>query len=349
MSPEFDTPALSAATAIARQLAATRSVPVLIAAERGAPAEELARFIHTASGHASDRNWVVVRCRGIPERVIEAELFGDADNGTASSRPAIERARSGTLFIESVSDLGVAAQTRLEAFIETERRQDETAATSAAPVRVVAAAGVDLKRAVRQRLFRAGLLEQLSVMTIAIPPLRTRLPDIVRLARRYARDCGRAAGKEIAALSPEATAKLVDYPYPGNERELRTVIERAVIVERTSVLGADSVSFTDDLDRNPQRVPNLPRWAAAAEPPPPDASSTRDLFPGYAPSRFAQEHGRPPTLSQVERAYISWMLKYTDGNRTAASRLLGISYPTIVKKMNDYGIDPPLPARGRSP
>ena len=173
---------------------------------------------------------------------------------------------------------------------------------------------MDLKSAVRQRLFRAGLLEQLSVMTIAIPPLRKRLPDIVRLARRYARDCGRAAGKEIAALSPEATAKLVDYPYPGNERELRAVIERAVIIERTSILGIDSVSFsTDDV--------------------------THDLFPGYAPSRFAQEHGRPPTLSQIERAYISWMLKYTDGNRTAASRLLGISYPTIVKKMNDYGID----------
>ncbi len=330
MSPEFDSPALSAATAIARQLAATRSVPVLIAAERGAPAEELARFIHVASGNAPDRNWVAVRCRGVPERVIEVELFGDSDGNShaAGIRPAIERARPGTLFIESVSDLGVTSQTQLEAFIEAERRLDNAttpdaaARESAAPVRVVATATVDLKSAVRQRLFRAGLFEQLSVMTISIPPLRTRLPDIVRLARRYARDCGRAAGKEIAALSPEATAKLVDYPYPGNERELRAVIERAVIIERTSILGADSVSFsTDDV--------------------------AHELFPGYAPSRFAQEHGRPPTLSQIERAYISWMLKYTDGNRTAASRLLGISYPTIVKKMNDYGIDPPLPARGR--
>jgi len=323
MSPEFDSPALSAATAIARQLAATRSIPVLIAAERGAPAEELARFIHVASGHASDRNWAAVRCRGIPERVIEVELFGDADNRGAPVRPAIERARPGTLYIENVSDLGVGAQTQLEAFIEAERRQDDAATLpSAAPVRVVATATVGLKSAVRQRLFRAGLFEQLSVMTITIPPLRSRLPDIVRLARRYARDCGRAAGKEIAALSPEATAKLVDYPYPGNERELRAVIERAVIIERTSILSADSVSFsTDDV--------------------------AHDLFPGYAPARFAQEHGRPPTLSQIERAYISWMLKYTDGNRTAASRLLGISYPTIVKKMNDYGIDPPLPVRGR--
>ncbi len=321
MSPEFDSPALSAATAIARQLAATPSVPVLIAAERGAPAEELARFIHGASCHASESNWVAVRCRGVPERVIEVELFGDGDARTPGIRPATERARPGTLFIESVSDLGMAAQTRLEAFIEGQRRHDGVMPACAAPVRVVAAA-VDLKSAVRQRLFLADLYEQLSVMTITIPPLRTRLPDIVRLARRYACDCGRAAGKEIAALSPEATAKLVDYPYPGNERELRAVIERAVIIERTSILGADSVSFsTDDV--------------------------AHDLFPGYAPSRFAHEHGRPPTLSQIERAYISWMLKYTDGNRTAASRLLGISYPTIVKKMNDYGIAPPLPVRGR--
>jgi two-component system response regulator AtoC len=321
MSPEFDSPALSAATAIARQLAATRSVPVLIAAERGAPAEELARLIHVTSGNAADRNWVAVRCRGVPECVIDVELFGDSR--AAGIRPAIDRARPGTLFIESVSDLGVTSQTQLEAFIEAERRQDDAAALpSAAPVRVVAATTVDLKSAVRQRLFRAALFEQLSVMTISIPPLRMRLPDIVRLARRYAREYGRAVGKEITALSPEATAKLVDYPYPGNERELRAVMERAVIIERTSILGADSVSFnTDDV--------------------------ARDLFPGYAPSRFAQEHGRPPTLSQIERAYISWMLKYTGGNRTAASRLLGISYPTIVKKMNDYGIDPPLPVRGR--
>jgi DNA-binding NtrC family response regulator len=322
MSPEFDSPALSAATAIARQLAATRSVPVLIAAESGAPAEELARFIHVASGNAPDRNWVAVRCRGLPERVIEVELFGDSDGNSraAGMRPAIEHARPGTLFIESISDLSVTAQTQLEAFIETERQLDDAttrdagARASAAPVRVVATASIDLKSAVRQRRFRAGLLEQLSVITISIPPLRTRLPDIVRLARRYARDCGRAAGKEIAALSPEATAKLADYPYPGNERELRAVIERAVIVERTATLGADSVSFST-------------------------GEGAHDLFPGYAPSRFAQEHGRPPTLSQIERAYIAWMLKYTDGNRTAASRLLGISYPTIVKKMNDYGID----------
>ena len=316
MSPELDTPTLSAATAIARQLGATRGVPVLIAAERGTPAEELARLIHVASGNAPDRNWVAIRCRGVPERVIEVELFGDAESRAAGTEPAIERTRPGTLFIESASDLGVAAQTQLESFIEAERRHDEatTPETTTAPVRVVAAASVDLKSAVRQRLFRAGLLEQLSVMTIAIPPLRARLADIVRLARRYARDCGRAAGREITALSAEATAKLVDYPYPGNERELRAVIERAVIIERASILGAASISFSTD-------------------------DGTQDLFPGYAPSRLALEHGRPPTLSQVERAYISWMLKYTDGNRTAASRLLGISYPTIVKKMNDYGID----------
>ena len=86
-----------------------------------------------------------------------------------------------------------------------------------------------------------------------------------------------------------------------------------MIIERTSILSADSVSFSTD-------------------------DGAQDLFPGYAPSRLALEHGRPPTLSQIERAYISSM-KYTDGNRTAASRLLGISYPTIVKKMNDYGID----------
>ena len=157
MSPEFDSPALSAATAIARQLAATRSVPVLIAAERGAPAEELARLIHAASGDAPDRNWVAVRCRGVPERVIEAELFGDRDDRQRRNPPAVERARPGTLFIESVSDLGVPPQTRLEAFIEAERRagrdrrepRRRRCAWSPPPAS-------DIKSAVRQRCFAPG-------------------------------------------------------------------------------------------------------------------------------------------------------------------------------------------------
>jgi two-component system, NtrC family, response regulator AtoC len=320
MYPELDSPALAAAASIARQLATTRTVPVLILGERGSPSEELARLIHAASGEAPDRRWVAVHCRGVPEGVIESELFGDPD-GKVAIPPAVDRVRPGTLFIESVPDLGLSAQARLAAFIEGERDAGETALGG--PVRVVATASADVRNAVRRRTFRAELLERLSVMTIAVPPLRTRVPDIIRLALLYARDCGRAAGKEITALSPEATAKLIGYPYPGNERELRAIIERAVIVEPTSILGVHSVSF-------------------GAE------GSGSDLFPGYSPARFAQEHGRPATLSHVERAYIAWMLNYTEGNRTAASRLLGISYPTIMKKITDYRIDLPAPVRGRS-
>ena len=130
---------------------------------------------------------------------------------------------------------------------------------------------VDLKSAVRQRLFRAGLLEQLSVMTISIPPLRARLPDIVRLARRYARDCGRAAGKEIAALSPEATAKLVDYPYPGNERELRAVIERAgdhrAHVDPAAPIRFRSAPTMERHDLFPDTRPRVSRGSTAGRPP----------------------------------------------------------------------------------
>jgi two-component system nitrogen regulation response regulator GlnG len=307
--PELDSPFLLDVISLAERVAISAGTPVLIQGEPGSPVEEVARLIHDRTPRARDDRWVAVRCQGLPEHAIELELFGGPVGRASASSPAVERARHGTLFIERVTDLGVAAQARLVALLENGARDPGGSA------RVIAASSTDPASAVRDRSFRGDLLEQLSVVTIKIPPLRSRVPDVDRLSLAFAKANARSLGKHIDGLSPEAIAKLRGYPFPGNERELRNVIGRAVVVEVGTVLGADSIEL-------------------GAPAPRCDEALVAELVAGVA-----EMHGRPATLAEIERAYIIWMLKHTNGNRTAASRMLGISYPTIAKKIVDYGID----------
>jgi DNA-binding NtrC family response regulator len=308
---ELDSPALLEVISLSQRVAITTGMPVLIVGEPGSPVEELARLIHDGSPRARADRWVAVRCQGLPEKAIELELFGGPVGRPSTSAPAVERARQGTLFIDRVSDLGVAAQARLVGLLESGARDPGGA------LRVIAAATTDLAGAVRDRSFRADLLEQLSVVTIKIPPLRSRAPDVERLALAFAKESARSLGKCIDGLSVDAIAKLRGYAFPGNERELRSAIGRAVIVEvgPGALLGADSIEL-------------------GTPPPRSDEALVSELVAGVA-----EVQGRPATLAEIERAYIIWMLRHTNGNRTAASRMLGISYPTIAKKIVDYGID----------
>jgi DNA-binding NtrC family response regulator len=302
----LDFPALAEAVSLAAKVAQTSCAPALIVGEPGAPIEALARLIHERSVGARDGAWVVVRCQGVSEELVERELFGDSGADAASARPAVERARRGTLFIDRVSDLGASAQARLLALLE------ETAHDQRGSVRVVAAATTNLVSAVRERKFRADLLKRISLVTIMIPPLRAHVPDIERLALAFVEESARSIGKTIDGLSSDAMAKLRAYAFPANEEELRNAIDRAVIVETDRTLHAESIEL-----RGPDR----------------------EVFISDLVADFVEEKGRPATLAEVERAYITWMLRYTNGNRTAASRKLGISYPTIAKKISDYGID----------
>jgi DNA-binding NtrC family response regulator len=179
--------------------------------------------------------------------------------------------------------------------------------------RFVAATHRDLEASVSQGTFRLDLFHRLDVFRIRIPPLRERREDVLPLARFFLAEFTARAAKPIRTLAPETERRLLNYAYPGNVRELRNVIERAVILETGTTLAPGSVLLRDD---------DKPAPAAAAAAP--------DL---------GGPTGDPPSLEQVEKAYLLQLLERAGGNRTQVARWMGVSYPTVMKKITDYGVD----------
>ncbi|HXI59024.1 MAG TPA: sigma 54-interacting transcriptional regulator [Polyangia bacterium] len=315
LHPILDSPRLAATVRLARQSALIPGTPILIQGESGTGAEELARFIHECGMEAarSTGSFITIKCHGIAESALDAELIGHA--GQDLPLPATVRAQSGTLFIEEVTFVSSKAQAALVSWLEAERG---AAGVSHAerPSRLVAATNADLRAAVRNRVFRSDLMNELSVLTFSLPALRDRKADIIPLARKWLATRAVALDKRAKGLSTAACQKLLDHRWPGNCRELQTVIERALILEKGDLISPSSVIFSGTTGDSSQ------------------GSSFSDAF-----ARIRFEQGRPPTLAELEGAYLVWLLELTHGNRTAASRLLGVSYPTIMKKILDYEID----------
>jgi len=310
--PELDSHHLAKAVAVARMVAARPGLAALIVAEPGSPSEEVARLIHDHAGVAgNERPFATVRCRGVPERVTEAELFGNCAGAPGIvPHSAVSRARTGTLFIEDIAHLGLGAQARLSSMLADRHKR------GLRDCRVIASAATDLRGAVRAGAFLPDLRALLSVVTIELPPLRTRPDDVERLASNYLRDHVEARATRIETISAEALSKLRAHDFVENERELREVVARAVALETTRTLRAESIEGAPVTDPGDDA---LSRLSAAV----------------------ADRVGRPATLAEIERAYISWMLRHTRWNRTAAARMLGISYPTIAKKIADFRIEIP--------
>ena len=202
--------------------------PVLVLGESGTGKERAARLIHEASRRRNGP-WVAVNCGALPEALLESELFG-AEKGAftdAVSRPgSFERADGGTLFLDEIGEMSPAAQASLLRVIEgKELTRLGGTRPVAVDVRVVSASNRDLKAEVSAGTFRADLFYRLSVLPIRVPPLRERREDIPLLAVHLLRELGR----RDAALGPGTRERLLDHPWPGNIRELRSVMERAAL------------------------------------------------------------------------------------------------------------------------
>jgi DNA-binding NtrC family response regulator len=186
-------------------------------------------------------------------------------------------------------------------------------------VRVVAATNKDLAEEVKRGAFRLDLYHRLDVFHIRVPPLRDRREDILPLASHFLARLAARLHKPAVRFAPETERLLAAYDYPGNVRELRNVIERAVILSGGEAILPDCIVLSG------------PSREAA------DASG-----PGAAARVFfavdLDAEGRPPDLEHLERAYIARLLELTGGNRTQVARLLGVSYPTVAKKISEYGL-----------
>ena len=294
--------------------AARLDLPVLITGESGVGKELVATALHRLSERA-DEPLVPVDCGALPEQLIESELFGHrrgAFTGAVGDKEGLfQTASSGTLFLDEIGELTPANQAKLLRVLETgEFRPLGHTALRRTQARVIAATNRDLARETAENRFRQDLYYRLDVLSIRVPPLRERQPDIPLLVDHF---LPRRAGEEkILTVDDAAMRLLVSYSWPGNVRELRNVVSRLCMFADSPVIDARMVSAL----LMPDRI----------QPPP---ATSPEGTSGGASGGFDFKDIVP--LSDMERSYVEWVLNRCDGNIAAAARSLGISRSTLYR------------------
>jgi len=283
---------------------APSTATVLIQGESGTGKELIANAIHHGSARR-DRPFIKVNCAALPETLLESEVFGyerGAFTGAVARKEGrFELADGGTLFMDEIGDLSPATQAKLLRVLqEGEFERLGGTRTLKVDVRLVAATNADLTALVREKRFREDLFYRLNVITIQIPPLRERREDIPLLAQHFLRRFAAKNAKAISGFTEEALDLLQTYAWPGNVRELENVIERAVVLSRSSMISP--ADFPETLVGSEQAARHL-----------------------------VISIGTP--LEDVEDRLIEETLRYTKGDKTIAAKLLGIATRTIYRRL----------------
>jgi DNA-binding NtrC family response regulator len=295
---------------------------VVIQGETGSGKELVARAIHRLSPRAA-KGFVPVDCGAIPDTLLESELFGyqkGAFTGAVGPKPGkFQAAQGGTLFLDEISNLPLNSQAKLLRALQ-DRVIYQLGTTKATPtnVRVLAASNQDLQILVESSRMRRDLYFRLSEFTINIPPLRERKEDIPYLAKRFLDITNRELGKNVKSFSEPCLEAMFDYSWPGNVRQLRSAIRRAVLL-------ADDLVTERHLEIKRVSVPGL------AFTPKVQGTPWRDL-----PLREIVRR----SILTVEKEVLAQALKYTGGNKAKAARLLQIDYKTMHTKVRRFGINP---------
>jgi len=292
-------PAMAAVFNMVRSVAPTTST-VLVSGESGTGKELVAKAIHALSPRR-DAPFVSVNCGALTESLLESELFGHMKGAFTDAhqnkKGLFEAAHRGTLFLDEVGETSPAMQVKLLRALQ-DRRIRRVGGTDEVEVdvRVVAATNRPLEDLVRERRFREDLFYRLNVIPIRIPPLRERRDDIPLLAEHFLAQFSEEMGKKVTKISSEAMGRLLIYRWPGNVRELENVIERAVALETTPAV----------------LVERLPDTLQEAPPP--------GLGTGLGNGFSLDDH-----LLSIEKGLLEQALAAAGGERTAASRLLGVT------------------------
>jgi len=275
---------------------------VLITGESGTGKELVARAIHYNSPRAA-APFVPVNCGGIPEGLLESELFGyvkGAFTGASESRAGFfQTADGGTIFLDEVGEMSLSMQVKLLRVLQDkEVCMVGASKTRKVDIRVLAATNKDLFGLVKKGTFREDLFFRLHVITISIPPLRDRKDDILFLAQHFANKYAQEMGKSTPTFSESALEVIRNYNWPGNVRELENVIQRLIVMNEEG-----QIEVPD--------LPSLMRFSAL------------------------RETGLTKTLTEVEAEYIRNVLESVNGNKTRAAQILGIDRKTLREKLKN--------------
>jgi len=310
-------PLMKAVYELILSVAPTQST-VLILGESGTGKELVARAIHTYS-RRSDRPFVSINCSAFQETLLESELFGymkGAFTGAAANKKGLfEYASGGTLFLDEIGETSLPMQVKLLRALQ-ERRIRPVGGNEEieVDVRVIAASNRDLQLMVQEKEFREDLFYRISVIPIEMPPLRKRTSDISLLAFHFLEKFNRQMGKAVRGITSESIRLLEHYPWPGNVRELENAVERAMALEKSEEITADSLP-----ERVIQGTPSLVDQETLSQLP----DEGLDL----------ERH-----MEGIERKLLEAALVRSNGVRTQAAELLKMSYRSFRHYAKKYGI-----------
>lgn len=294
---------------------ADSSASVLIQGESGTGKELFARFLHEKSARCH-QPFIAINCAALPENLLESELFGHekgAFTGALTKKAGkFELADKGTLFLDEITEMQFHLQSKLLRVLQ-EKVVDRVGGTQPVDVdvRVIATTNRDTKEAVETQAFREDLFYRLNTIPLIIPPLRERRRDIAPLCDFFIKKYCRIDARSVKGLTDQALSVLVNHPFPGNVRELENVIHRAVLLAETDMITPSDLLMDDGAD-----IPSADGSPEA------ESAGAEDFSTG--------------SLKEMEQKMIFKTLDQTEGNRTHAAKILGISVRTLRNKLNEY-------------
>ena len=287
---------------------------VLLLGESGTGKELVARAIHGNSARRT-KPFVAINCGGIPETLLESELFGymkGSFTGAFADRAGLfEVARGGTIFLDEIAELPVVLQVKLLRVVQEKTiRRIGGSEDIKIDVRIISATNQDLQEKVKQGSFREDLFFRLNVIPIHIPPLRKRREDIPLLVQHFIEKYSREFGKEVKRISAYALELLMGYPFPGNIRELENIIERSVALESSSIILPENLIIAEKAN-------------------------------GEGPAGEFPEGGLDLNreLERFEREIIRKALEKARGSKTKAASLLGVSFPSLRHRLEKLSME----------